>query len=87
MDTDRDRDMDTDRDRDGDMDRDMDEDKGRDMDRMGKGMRTGTRTGTETGKQKGTGTFPGGIRPRGTIFEFEYIIEFETEFENNLGYE
>jgi hypothetical protein len=27
------------------------------------------------------------FRPRGTTFEFEYFREFESEFENNLGYE
>jgi hypothetical protein len=38
------------------------------------------------GIQKGTGIFLWGIRPRGT-FEFEYLCEFETELENNLGYD
>ncbi len=30
---------------------------------------------------------PRGIRPRGTTFEFEYFLEFESEYENNSGYE
>jgi hypothetical protein len=30
---------------------------------------------------------PRGIRPWGTTFEFEYFREFESEIENNLGYE
>jgi hypothetical protein len=29
---------------------------------------------------------PRGIRPQGTTFEFEYFREFESEFENTLGY-
>jgi|LakMenEpi03Aug12_release.lakeMendotaPanAssembly.Ray.scaffolds.fasta_scaffold4135463_1 hypothetical protein len=69
--------MDTDRDRHRDWD--MDTDKDRDDERD----ETGTRTGT--GIQKGTGTFPRGIRPRGATFEFGYLGEFETEFENYLG--
>ncbi len=28
-----------------------------------------------------------GIRPQGTTFEFEYLCEFETEFENILQYD
>jgi hypothetical protein len=30
---------------------------------------------------------PLGIRPRGTTFEYEYLREFETECDNNLGCE
>ena len=30
---------------------------------------------------------PRGLIPRRTTFEFEYLREFETEFENILGYE
>jgi hypothetical protein len=30
---------------------------------------------------------PPGISPRGTTFEVKYVREFETEFENILGYE
>jgi hypothetical protein len=52
---------------------------------MGKGKRTGIRT--RIWIQKGTRTFPRGIRPLGTTFEFEYLSKFETEFDNNLRYE
>jgi hypothetical protein len=72
-----------DRDRDRDMDRDRDRDSN--MERNGDGDRPRTRTGT--GIQKGTGTFPRGVRPRRTTFEFENRCEFETEFENNLRYD
>ncbi len=53
------------------------------------GLRKGTRTGTQMWKgiQKGTGTFLCGIKHQKTTAEFEHLSEFETEFENNLGYE
>jgi hypothetical protein len=31
--------------------------------------------------------FMQGIRPRGATFEFEYLLEFENKFENNLAYD
>ncbi len=63
------------------MDTDWDREMDRNMDRDAEGMRTGTRMGT--GIKKGTGTFPRGIRPRGTTFEFKNLGKFE----NNLGYD
>jgi hypothetical protein len=51
------------------------------------GMGKGTRAGTRTGTQKAIGTFLRDIRLQGTTFELEYLSEYETEFENNLGYE
>jgi hypothetical protein len=48
-------------------------------------MRIRNTAQTGTGIQKGTRIFLWGIRLRGTTFEFEYLCEFETEFENNLG--
>ncbi len=47
-------------------------------------MRIQNTAQTGTGIQKGTRIFLWGIRLRGTTFEFEYLCEFETEFENNL---
>jgi hypothetical protein len=81
---DMDRNRDRDRGMDTDTDTDMDMDMERNEDRVGKGTRTGTCMGT--GIQKGTGTFLHVIRPWET-FEFEYLCECETEFENILGYD
>ncbi len=58
-----------------DRDRDGERDKDRDTD------------GVTDGDTEWDRTFPRGIRPRGTTFEFEYLCKLETEFENNLGYD
>jgi hypothetical protein len=54
---------------------------------MGDMDRDGERDEDRAGMQKRTETLPRGIRPRGTTFESEYLCEFETKFENNLGYD
>jgi hypothetical protein len=59
----------------------------RDRDRDG-----GHEQGWGKGRGQGQGyrngqTLPRGIRPRETTFESEYLCEFETKFENNLGYD
>ncbi len=69
--------MDRDRDRDGDMDGDMYGDMDRDGERD-----ENTDEGGDTERDR---EISAGYQTPGNNFEFEYLREFVTEFENNFG--